>query len=41
MQDHSVLPLNLFVGPRVTDRGPVYPDVVVVTEVEELLAGEV
>jgi hypothetical protein len=36
LQDHAVGPHDLPVGPRVGDRGPVDPDVVVVAEAHEL-----
>jgi hypothetical protein len=35
LQDHTIRPLDLPVGPRVTDCSPVYPNVVVITKTEE------
>ena len=41
LEDHAIGPLDLTVGMWVPDRGPIDPDVVSVTEVQELLPGEV
>ena len=41
MEDHAIGTLDLTVGARVSDRGPVDSDAVPVTEVQELLPGEV
>ena len=41
MEDHAIGPLDLTVDTWVSDQGPIYPDVVSITEVQELLPGEV
>jgi hypothetical protein len=41
LQNHLVRAFDLPIGPWVTTRDPVYPEVVVITEAEELLANEV
>ena len=40
MQDHAVRALDLPVRAGVRHGGPIDPDVVVITELEELLSGE-
>ena len=41
MEDHAIDPLDLTVSTWVSDRGPIDPDAVSITEVQELLPGEV
>ena len=41
MEDHAIGTLDLTVSTWVSNQGPVDPDVVSVTEVKELLLGEV
>jgi hypothetical protein len=41
LQNHPIHHFDLPIGPWVADGGPVYPDVVVITKAEELLASEV
>ena len=41
LEDHAIGPLNLTVGTRVSDRGPINPDAVSIIEVQELLRDEV
>ena len=41
MEDHAISTLDLTIGSRVSDRGPVNSDAVPVTKVQELLPGEV
>ena len=41
MEDHAIGTLDLTVGTRVSDRGPVDSDAIPITEVQELLPGEV
>ena len=41
LEDHAIGPLDLTIGTRVPDRGPINPDAVSVIEVQELLPGEV
>jgi len=41
LEDHAIGLLDLTVSTWMSDRGPVDPDVVSITEVQELLPGEV
>ena len=41
MEDHAISPLDLAVSTQVTDRGPIDSNAVSITEVQELLPGEV
>ena len=41
MEDHAISTLNLTVSTWMSDRGPVDPDAISITEVLELLPGEV
>jgi len=41
LEDHAISPLDLTISTWVYDRGPVDPDAVSITEVQELLPGEV
>ena len=41
LEDYAISPLDLTVNTRVSDRGPINPDVVSIAEVQELLPGEV
>ena len=41
MEDHTIGTLNLTVSAWMSDRGPIDPDVVSITKVQELLPGEV
>ena len=41
LEDHAIGPLDLIVSTRVSNQGPIDPDIVSITEVQELLPSEV
>ena len=41
MEDHAISLVDRIVSTWVTDRGPINPDAISITEVQELLPGEV
>ena len=41
LEDHAIGKLDLTVSTWVSDRGPVNPDAISITEIQELLSGEV